>query len=150
MRITHNSRESGSRPSPPRGTRLPYSLDRRVLAILFKTPVIDELLLEIDRIVEYRTILSARILYLLVSFESEATVEEIKQLIFEHDGQTPPSEWLVDLVDLFRAEEADVDSLLPVIQDAWNYFPHRSLGGRCPAEVMVDLAQPRHARRGRP
>ena len=101
-------------------------------------------------IVEYRAILSARILYLLVSFESEATVEEIKQLIFEHDGQTPPSEWLVDLVDLFRAEEADVDSLLPVIQDAWNYFPHRSLGGRCPAEVMVDLAQPRHARRGRP
>jgi hypothetical protein len=107
----------------------------------------DELLSNIDRIVEYRTILSARILYLLVSFESKATVEDIKQLILEHDGQTPPSECLVDLIDLFRAEEADVDSLLPVIEDAWNYFPHPSLGGRSPTEVMVDLAQPRHARR---
>jgi hypothetical protein len=109
----------------------------------------DELLSNIDYIVEYRTILSARILYLLVNFQSEATVEDIKQLIFEHDGKTHPSVCLVDLIELFRAEEADVDSLLPVIQDAWNSFPHRSVGGRSPAEVMVDLAQPRHARRGK-
>jgi hypothetical protein len=107
----------------------------------------DELISDVDRIVEYRTILSARMLYLLVSFESEATVEDIKQLILEHDGKAHPSECFVDLIDLFRAEKADVDFLLPVIQDAWNYFPHRSLGGRCPAEVMVDLARPRHARR---
>ena len=107
----------------------------------------DDLLSNIDRIVEYRTILSARILYLLVDFDSEATVEDIKQLILEHDGKTHPSECFVGMIELFRAEEADVDTLLPVIQDAWNYFPHRSLGGRCPAEVMVDLAQPRHARR---
>ena len=107
----------------------------------------DELLSDIDRMVEYRTLLSARILYFLVAFESEATVEDIKQLIFEHDGTTHPSELFVDLIELFRAEEAEVDSLLPVIQDAWNYFPHRSLGGRCPAEVMADLAQPRKTRR---
>ena len=107
----------------------------------------DELLSDIDQIVEYRTLLSARILYLLVDFQSEATVEDVKQLILEHDGKTHPSECFVDLIELFRAEAADVNSLLPVIQDAWNYFPHRSLGGRCPAEVMVDLAQPRHARR---
>jgi hypothetical protein len=107
----------------------------------------DELLSNIDRIVEYRKVLSARILYLLVSFDSEATVEEIKRLILEHDGTTHPSECFADLIDLFRAGKDDLDSLLPVIQDAWNYFPHRSLGGRCPAEVMVDLAQPRHARR---
>ena len=107
----------------------------------------NELLYNIERIVEYRTLISARILYLLISFDSEATVEDMKQLIFEHDGRTHPSEFFVGLIELFRADEADVDSLLPVIQDAWNYFPHRSLGGRCPAEVMVDLAQPRHARR---
>jgi hypothetical protein len=107
----------------------------------------DELLSNIDRIVEYRTRLSARILYLLVSFDSEATVDDIKQLILEHDGTTHPSECFADMIPLFRASKDDLDSLLPVIQDAWNYFPHRSLGGRCPAEVMVDLAQPRHARR---
>jgi hypothetical protein len=28
-----------------------------------------------------------------------------------------------------------------VIQDAWNYFPHRFLNGRCPAEVMAELSR---------
>ena len=59
----------------------------------------DELLSNIDRIVEYRKVLSARILYLLVSFDSEATVEEIKRLILEHDGTTHPSECFADLIE---------------------------------------------------
>ena len=48
----------------------------------------DGLLSNIDRIVEYRALLSARILYLLVSFDSEATLEDVKQLILEHDERT--------------------------------------------------------------
>ena len=63
-----------------------------------KSSAMDDLLSNIDRIVEYRTILSARILYLLVDFDSEATVEDIKQLILEHDGKTHPSECFVDLI----------------------------------------------------
>lgn len=110
----------------------------------------DELISNIDRIVEYREILSARILYFLVGFESDATVEDVKQQIFDHDGTTHPSECFADLLTLFHAGKDDVDSLLPVIQDAWNYFPHRSLGGQCPAEVIVDLARPRTDRRPKP
>jgi hypothetical protein len=109
----------------------------------------DELLSNIDRIVEYRPLICARILYLLVDFQSEATVDDIKRAIFEHDGIRDPNECFADLVDLFRAGEGDLDAVMPVIQDAWNYFPHRSLGGRCPAEVIVDLAVPRRARRGK-
>src|ERR1700733_10660972 len=96
-----------------------------------KSSAMDDLLSNIDRIVEYRTILSARILYLLVDFDSEATVEDIKQLILEHDGKTHPSECFVDLIDLFRADEEDLDTVLPVIQDAWNYFLIGSFGSRC-------------------
>jgi len=70
-------------------------------------------------------------------------------MILEHDGTTHPSECFADLIELFRAGEGDLDSVLPVIQDAWNYFPHRSLDGLCPAEVMVDVAEPRHDRRGK-
>ncbi len=107
----------------------------------------EELLSNIDRIVEYRELISARVLYLLTSFESEATLDDIKQLIFEHDGTTHPSECFVDLAILLNAGQDDLEPVLPLIQDAWNYFPHRSLGGRCPAEVMVDLAVPRKPRR---
>ena len=55
-----------------------------------QTPInssaMDGLLSNIDRIVEYRALLSARILHLLVSFDSEATLEDVKQLILEHDA----------------------------------------------------------------
>ncbi len=110
----------------------------------------DELLSNIDRIVEYRALLSARISFLLERFGSEATREDIERLILEEDGATHPSECFADLLMLFNASEDDLDSLLLVIQDTWNYFPHRSLGGRCPAEVMVDFALPRNARRRKP
>jgi hypothetical protein len=107
----------------------------------------DELIFNTDRLVEYREILSGRILNLLAAFESEATVEDVQDLILYHDGTAHPSECFADMSMLFNAGEDDLDTLLPVIQDAWNYFPHRSLGGRCPAEIMVDLTRLGHARR---
>jgi len=30
----------------------------------------------------------------------------------------------------------DKDALFLVMTDAWHYFPHTSLGGKCPAEVF--------------
>ena len=68
-------------------------------------------------------------------------------MVFEHDGVTDPSECLADLLMLFNAGEDDLDHLLSVVQESWNYFPHRSLGGRCPAEVMINVAVPRKTRR---
>jgi hypothetical protein len=32
----------------------------------------------------------------------------------------------------------DEDVLLPDVEDAWNYFPHESLNGRSPAELMAE------------
>jgi hypothetical protein len=37
--------------------------------------------------------------------------------------------------------------MLPVVQESWNYFRHRSLGVSCPAIAAVDLTQPRARRR---
>jgi hypothetical protein len=33
-------------------------------------------------------------------------------------------------------DDAAADHVISVIQDAWNYLPHRSLGGRSPADLM--------------
>jgi hypothetical protein len=107
----------------------------------------DEILSNIDSIIQYREMISGRITFLLERFGREATVEDIKQLVFEHDGVTHPSECFADLLMLFNVGEDDLDHLLPVVQEAWNYFPHRSLGGSCPAIAAVDLAQPRARRR---
>jgi hypothetical protein len=45
------------------------------------------------------------------------------------------------------AGEDELESLTPVIQDAWNYCPHRALPDRCPAEIMAALTVERKARR---
>lgn len=106
-----------------------------------------ELLPDGDRILEYRAVLSARISILLERRGSKATAHDIKRLIFERDDARHPGEYFADLVTIFSASGHDLDALLPVIQDAWNYFPHRALQGRCPAEVMNDLVKPRGKRR---
>jgi hypothetical protein len=45
---------------------------------------------------------------------------------------------------MFTSPDRSVDLSLvfPVIRDAWNYFPHRSLEGRCPAELLVVVDVP--------
>ena len=107
----------------------------------------DEILSNLGSIVEYRELLSARISFLLERFGSAATVEDIKTMILEHDEARHPSEYFADLLMLFNAGEDDLDHLLPVVQEAWNYFPHRSLGGHCPAMAIANLALPRARRR---
>jgi IS30 family transposase len=40
----------------------------------------------------------------------------------------------IDREDIDRIDDEEIQ----VIQDAWNYFPHRALGGKCPAEIMAE------------
>ncbi len=81
--------------------------------------------------------LTYRISALLAQFGSAFAVPDIERLIFEEDPSRHPSEYFADMLTLFEADDRDLDTLLPVIQDAWNYLPHQSLNGRCPAEVMA-------------
>ena len=75
---------------------------------------------------------------LLTAAGSSATLDDIKSIIFEEDGDTPFIAYVMQLGELF-GDEADDDAVIPAIQDAWNYFPHRRLGGSCPASRMLQL-----------
>jgi hypothetical protein len=48
-----------------------------------------------------------------------------------------------------RIPSRPYDASLPVIQDAWNYFPHRVLHSRRPAGIMNDLLKPQAPPQGR-
>ncbi len=57
-------------------------------------------------------------------------------------------------MDIFNASDAELDDAISVVQDAWNYLPHRVHGGLSPAEVMLGLMEkerrrPRRAERKR-
>jgi len=66
-------------------------------------------------------------------------VEEVMALVFE--GATKTARTFLSA--MLMAFDRDIDELdierLYLIADAWDYFPHRFLQGRCPAELDIAL-----------
>jgi hypothetical protein len=67
-------------------------------------------------------------------------LDTVRNLAFKYNHARFKT-YVAQMLALFRSARhpADEDAVVAVIQDAWNYLPHRSLNGRCPAEVMADL-----------
>ncbi len=82
-----------------------------------------------------------RLEFQLIRFRAKATVEDIQRFIYERDEQRPVSEYIGQLMDVFNASDAELDDAISVVQDAWNYLPHRVYGGLSPAEVLAGLAE---------
>ena len=84
----------------------------------------------------------ARLAAMLLASRSCATLESIKAMIFEECRGPALANYVWELLNLLGAPSNDA---LAVIEDAWNLFPHRRLGGCCPAEVRrypgSDLAE---------
>ena len=70
-------------------------------------------------------------------------VKKVMALVFEIDL----SDFRTFLAAMLTALDCDIESAdadtIQLIQDTWNYFPHRELDGYCPAEVMI---KPRRTR----
>ena len=63
-------------------------------------------------------------------------VEYIKQIIFEEDG----TDDLTDIIMLFDTGQgaAELQDVLEIVNEAWNYFPHKILNGLSPAEKLLE------------
>lgn len=98
------------------------------------------------RILAYRANVVQRLEFQLIRFRAKATVEDIQRFIYERDEQRPFSEYVRQLMDVLNAPDAALDDAISVVQDAWNYLPHRALGGLSPAEVMLGLTETKRRR----
>jgi len=60
------------------------------------------------------------------------------ELIDNEDGQDA----LTDIVAMFDTGQdmAELENILDTINDAWNYFPHKIIGGLSPAEMLYNSA----------
>ena len=67
---------------------------------------------------------------------SELGLEDIQQIIFNEDGQDA----MTDIIAMFDTGQGAVElqNILEVINDAWNYFPHKIIGGLSPAEKILE------------
>jgi len=88
----------------------------------------------------HRILTELRLSELLLRSKSGVTLDNVQSLIFDESDKF--AVYLPRLLAFFDSADngINIDTLLPVIQDAWNYFPHRSLDGRSPAEVFAELA----------
>jgi hypothetical protein len=66
-------------------------------------------------------------------------VEKVICLVFESDASGART-FLAAMLTALNCEIETVDiAILYLIEDIWDYFPHRFLQGRCPAEVESAL-----------
>lgn len=68
------------------------------------------------------------------------SVDEVKQWVFEESGAPLDSVHAFQdkIMQYFSGTKAEINELLQISMDTWNYFPHNSLGGRSPDEIVKD------------
>ncbi len=67
---------------------------------------------------------------------SDFTLDDIRRVIYEEEDQND----LAKIIPMFDSGQGGVElnNIMEVVMDAWNYFPHKALGGISPAEKSLE------------
>jgi hypothetical protein len=73
---------------------------------------------------------------MLKETKSDFGLDNIKEIIYNEDGQDS----LTDIIAMFDTgyEASKLQNVLDLVNDAWNYFPHKILNGLSPAEKLLE------------
>lgn len=80
-----------------------------------------------------------QLLEMLEEVKSGFGLDEIKDIIYNEKDKND----LVKILKIFdRGQNIDeLNKMLAIINDAWNYFPHKCLNGLCPMEKILEYRQ---------
>jgi hypothetical protein len=93
---------------------------------------------DIEKIEKYRASIEARLSLLLRKSGSSVTLEDYKRAIYNGPSAPQFNAYLQEALDVFGCDvDSASDEILSTIQDAWNFFPHCSHNGKCPAELLA-------------
>ncbi|MEK7093306.1 MAG: hypothetical protein AAB927_02370 [Patescibacteria group bacterium] len=87
-----------------------------------------------SEILEKRREIEAELSAFLKETKSDFTLDDIKEAIYEEE-ETDDFTHLVAMFDVGQGME-ELNNILETVSDAWNYFPHNSLNGLSPAEML--------------
>lgn len=88
------------------------------------------------QIFEKRKEVERKLLEILKETKSDFGLKDIKEIIYNEAGKDS----LTNIITMFDTGQgvAEIQKVLEIINDAWNYFPHKIIGGLSPAEKMLE------------
>lgn len=85
-----------------------------------------------ENIVERQKEIEQELALMLKQTGSDFTVEDVKTAIYEEEDNDDMQKIIAMFDD---GDPVNLSNVLELVTDAWNYFPHRTLGGKSPAEM---------------
>lgn len=88
----------------------------------------------IEQILERRKEIEQELVDILKETKSDFTLQDVQDVIFHEEG----TDDMMKVVAMFDrgAYASELSNVLELVTDAWNYFPHKILGGISPAEKL--------------
>ncbi|MFA5024319.1 MAG: hypothetical protein WC523_05145 [Patescibacteria group bacterium] len=92
-----------------------------------------------QQILERRKEIEQELAEMLRVTESDFTLDHIKDVIYHEDDNDD----MMKVVAMFDrgGDASELENVLELVSDAWNYFPHKVLGGISPAEMILKHQQ---------
>jgi hypothetical protein len=86
-----------------------------------------------QQIIDERREIEEYTVALLKKVKSDFTFKDVTDAIYNETEQGD----LTKMIAMFDTGEGDeLSNILDILTDAWNYFPHKSLGGKSPEEML--------------
>lgn len=93
-----------------------------------------ELPQNLQEIIEKRKEIEQELEDILKETGSDFTLKDIRETIYEEE-ETDDFTNLIAMFDMGQGA-AELQTITELLSDAWNYFPHKILGGKSPAEML--------------
>ena len=92
-----------------------------------------------EEIAKKRKTIEKKLTAMLQETKNDFGLNNIKNIIYNEKGQDD----LTGIIAMFDIGQraVELENVLDLINDAWNYFPHKSLNGLSPAEKLLEYQQ---------
>jgi hypothetical protein len=89
-----------------------------------------------QQILERRKEIERELVDILKETKSDFTLDHIRDVILHEDDNDD----MMKVVAMFDrgSDASELSNVLELVTDAWNYFPHKVLGGISPAEKLLE------------
>ena len=89
-----------------------------------------------QQILERRKEIKQELVEMLKETESDFSLDHVRDAIYNEEDNDD----MMKVVAMFDrgGDATELENVLDLITDAWNYFPHKVLGGISPAEKLLE------------